>query len=466
MQRCRNYGARCSSPLIRENKLPMINILVVDDEEPFRRLLKKELTRKGYFVEVASDGSEAQHLLRDSSFDVILLDVVMPGVDGLSLMKKMKEDPSAPAIIVLTGKATVETAVEAMKNGAHDYLTKPYKLDELAIVIERTYEFSRLSVKSKLLEQELVRQEAPFEFVGKSRQLQDILTLIQKVAPTDSAVFIQGESGTGKELVANTVWRFSTRKDAPFIALNCATLSENLIESEIFGHEKGAFTSAYQMKRGLVEVADRGTLFLDEIGELPFSLQAKLLRFLDAGEFRRVGGNKSLRADVRLIAATNKDLLAMIKSGTFREDLYYRLNVINITIPPLRERKEDVNDLARYFLKKYAKKLGKSITAFTTEVMELLSSYRWPGNVRELENVIERAVIVCETDTIGAEDLSLSSYSGIDDLNVNPSLEEMEKTYIRRVLSETAGNQSKASQLLGIDRKTLYLKLKKYGINS
>jgi len=453
-------------PLVRENKLPMINILVVDDEEPFRRLLKKELTRKGYSVEVASDGSEAQRLLRDRSFDVILLDVVMPGVDGISLMKKLKEEMGAPAIIVLTGKATVETAVEAMKNGAHDYLTKPYKLDELVIVIERTYEFSRLSVKNKLLEQELVRQEEPFEFIGKSRQVQDILTLIQKVAPTDSAVFIQGESGTGKELVANTVWRYSARKDAPFIALNCAALSGNLIESEIFGHEKGAFTSAYQLKHGLVEVADTGTLFLDEIGEMPFNLQAKLLRFLDAGEFRRVGGNKSLRADVRLIAATNKDLLSMIKAGTFREDLYYRLNVINIMIPPLRERKEDVGDLARHFLKKYAKKLAKPITAFTIEAMGLLSAYRWPGNVRELENVIERAVIVCETGTIGAEDLSISSYSTIGDMKVNPSLEEMEKNYILRVLNETAGNQSKASQLLGIDRKTLYLKLKKYGINS
>jgi DNA-binding NtrC family response regulator len=454
------------APMVRENSQPMINILVVDDEEPFRRLLKKELTRKGYSVEVASDGNEALRLLRDRSYDVILLDVVMPGVDGISLMKKMKEDSGAPAIIVLTGKATVETAVEAMKNGAHDYLTKPYKLDELTIVIERTYEFSRLSVKNKLLEQELVRQEAPYEFIGKSKQLQDILTLIQKVAPTDSAVFIQGESGTGKELVANTVWHYSARKDAPIIALNCATLSENLIESEIFGHEKGAFTSAYQMKHGLVEVADKGTLFLDEIGEMPFGLQAKLLRFLDAGEFRRVGGNKSLHADVRMIAATNKDLLAMIKTGTFREDLYYRLNVINITIPPLRERKEDVDDLARHFLNKYAKKLAKPVTTFTTEARELLSAYRWPGNVRELENVIERAVIVCETGAIGAEDLSISSYSVIDDMSVNPSLEEMEKNYILRVLNETAGNQSKASQLLGIDRKTLYLKLKKYGINS
>jgi two-component system response regulator AtoC len=443
----------------------MINILVVDDEEPFRRLLNKELTRKGYSVQVARDGGEALRTLRDNAFDVILLDVVMPGMDGLSLMKKMKEDSGAPAIIVLTGKATVETAVDAMKNGAYDYLTKPYKLDELAIVIERAHEYRRLSVKSKLLEQELVRKESPFEFVGKSRPIQEILALILKVAPTDSPVFIQGESGTGKELIANTVWHYSTRKAAPFIALNCATLSENLIESEIFGHEKGAFTNAYQMKHGLVEVADKGTLFLDEISEMPVALQPKLLRFLDSGEFRRVGGNKTLRVDVRMIAATNKDLSLLIKNGDFREDLYYRLNVINVALPPLRERKEDIAELAAYFLIKYSQKLSKSIAGFTDGASELLGGYSWPGNVRELENVIERAVILCESDQIGADDLSISSSSMVAEMGENPSLEDMEKNYILRVLKEEGGNQSRASQLLGIDRKTLYLKLKKYGIN-
>jgi two-component system response regulator AtoC len=442
----------------------MNNILVVDDEEPFRRLLKNELARKGYAVSVAADGGEALRLMRENPFDAILLDVVMPGVDGLSLMKKLKEDPSAPPIIVLTGKATVETAVEAMKNGAYDYLTKPYKLDELVIVVDRACEYGRLSVKSKLLEQELVRKESPFEFVGTSRQLKDILALIRKVAPTDSPVFIQGESGTGKELIANTVWHYSKRKETPFIALNCASLSESLIESEIFGHEKGAFTSAYQLKHGLVEVADTGTLFLDEIGEMPIGLQAKLLRFLDSGEFRRVGGNKALTVDVRLIAATNKDLAAMIKKGTFREDLYYRLNVINITLPPLRERKEDISALARHFLKQYAKKLDKSITDLTSDALELLAGYHWPGNVRELENVVERAVILCESNLLGAEDLSVPTPAVIAELGTNPSLEEMEKNYILRVLKETNGNQSRASQLLGIDRKTLYLKLKKYGI--
>jgi len=444
----------------------MNNILVVDDEEPFRRLLKNELTRKGYGVEVAADGSAALAMLRDHAFDAVLLDVVMPGVDGLSLMRKLKEDSSMPPIIVLTGRATVETAVEAMKNGAYDYLTKPYKLDELIIVVDRACEYGRLSVKSKLLEQELVRKEPPFAFIGRSRALQDIFTLIKKVAPTDSPIFIQGESGTGKELVANTVWHFSTRKEAPFVALNCASLSENLIESEIFGHEKGAFTNAYQLKRGLVEVADHGTLFLDEIAEMPVGLQAKLLRFLDSGEFRRVGGNKALNVNVRLIAATNKDLTEQIKKNAFREDLYYRLNVINITVPPLRERKDDIPELARHFLAKYAKKMSKTITEVSSDALELLAGYHWPGNVRELENIIERAVILCETETLGAEDLSVPSVALVTELGTNPSLEEMEKNYILRVLKEANGNQSKASQLLGIDRKTLYLKLKKYGINT
>jgi DNA-binding NtrC family response regulator len=443
-----------------------VKILVVDDEEPLRRLLRKELARKGFSVETAPDGESALSLLKEATFDVILLDIVMPGIDGISLMKKMKTDPSSPVIIVLTGKATVETAVEAMKNGAYDYLSKPYKLDELAIVINRAYEFGKLSIKSRLLEQELVRKESPYSFIHKSGQLQNILALIRKVAPTDSPVFIQGESGTGKELIANTIWHYSRRNGLPLVALNCATLSENLIESEIFGHEKGAFTSAYQTKHGIVEVADKGTLFLDEIGEMPLGLQAKLLRFLDSGEFRRVGSNRTLRVDVRIIAATNKNLLDLVQEGTFREDLYYRLNVINITIPPLRERSEDVPELARYFLEKYGRKLSKPVKGYTSRAMERLDGYNWPGNVRELENVVERAVILCDGEKIGPEDLSIPvDFSG-KGKNAQPSLEEWEKEYILRVLNEAGGNQSKASQILGIDRKTLYLKLKRYGINS
>ncbi len=442
-----------------------VKILVVDDEEPLRRLLRKELGRKGFFVETAPDGQSALSLLKEAPFDVILLDIVMPGIDGISLMKRMKTDPSSPVIIVLTGKATVETAVEAMKNGAYDYLSKPYKLDELVIVINRAYEFGRLSIKNRLLQQELVRKESPFNFIHKSRQLQDILALIRKIAPTDSPVFIQGESGTGKELVANTIWHYSKRNNSPLVALNCATLSENLIESEIFGHEKGAFTSAYQTKHGIVEVADKGTLFLDEIGEMPLGLQAKLLRFLDSGEFRRVGSNRTLQVDVRIIAATNKNLVDLVKEGTFREDLFYRLNVINITIPPLRERREDIPDLARCFIEKYGRKLSKPISGYTSGAIDRLNRYSWPGNVRELENVVERAVILCDGEKIAPEDLSIPADVSSKVKSAQPSLEEWEREYILRVLNEAGGNQSKASQILGIDRKTLYLKLKKYGIN-
>jgi DNA-binding NtrC family response regulator len=443
----------------------MISILVVDDEEPLRRLLKKELARKSFQVEVAQDGETALALLKENVYDVVLLDIVMPGIDGIELMKKIKNDPAAPAIIVLTGRATVETAVEAMKNGSYDYLTKPYKLDELVIVINRAYEYRRLQIKNRLLEQELVRKDAPVEFVGKSRQFRDIMTLVKKIAPTDSTVFIQGESGTGKEIVANTIWHYSRRNSAPFTALNCATFSENLIESELFGHEKGAFTSAYQTKYGIVEVADKGTLFLDEIGEMPLALQAKLLRFLDSGEFRRVGGNKALKVDVRVIAATNRDLAGLIQAGGFRQDLYYRLNVINISIPPLRERRDDIQELSLHFIKKYSRKLSKSVAVLDPAAGGLLSAYAWPGNVRELENVIERAVILCDSEMLRVEDLALpEARNRRRGAHVPDSLEDMEREHIGRVLREAGGNQSKASQALGIDRKTLYHKLRKFGL--
>ena len=449
----------------------MIRVLAVDDEEPFRRLLKKELTRKGFYAEVAPDGENALALLRTESYDVILLDILMPGIDGISLMKKLKADPATPAIIVLTGKATVETAVEAMKHGAYDYLTKPYKLDELVVIINRAYEIGTVKIKKEQFRQELLRKEWPVGFVGKSAGIRNILSLIRKIAPVDSPVLIQGESGTGKELVANTLWHYSKRSTSPFIALNCATLSENLIESELFGHEKGAFTDAHQTKYGIVEVADKGTLFLDEIGDMPLGLQAKLLRFLDSGEFRRVGSNKPFKVNVRVIAATNKDLAEIVRNSGFRQDLYYRLNVINITIPPLRERREDIPELSRYFLKKYSQNLSKNVSGFTQAALEILTNYQWPGNVRELENVIERSVILCDSEEIGREELSAAAFSSSTEKGYRPSaedlsLEEMEKNHIPKALEAARGNLSKASQLLGIDRKTLYLKMKKYGIEA
>ena len=443
-----------------------IHILIVDDEEPVRRLLTKELGRKGFATDTAANGDVALRKLMESSFDIILLDIVMPGMDGISMLRTLKNDPASPAIIVLTGKATVDTAVEAMKAGAYDYLTKPYKLEELTIVINRVCEQRRLSLRNQLLQRELARRESPGDFVGTSPQFIHVLNLIEKTAPNDSTVLISGESGTGKELVAHYIWKKSKRHQQSFVALNCSTLSEHLMESELFGHEKGAFTNAFKVNNGLVETANEGTLFLDEIVEMPFALQAKLLRFLDSGEFRRVGGNKTLRADVRIIAATNRDLNDEMRKGRFREDLFYRLNVISIAIPPLRERREDIRPLADFFLEKYGKKISKKIKGITGDAEEILRGYDWPGNVRELENVIERAVILCESDVISGEDIAVrgttsphKKHSGI------PQLQEMEKDYILSVLKQAGGNKTKASSLLGVDRKTLYLKLKRYGIS-
>jgi DNA-binding NtrC family response regulator len=445
----------------------MIRILIVDDEEPFRRLLNKELGRKGFHTDTAENGNVALRKLLGASFDIILLDIDMPDMGGISVLKKLKNDPASPAIIVITGKATVNSAVEAMKYGAYDYLTKPYKFDELAIIIHRAYDQRKLSIENQILQKELARRETPDDFVGHSPQFLEILDFIEKIAPTDSSVLITGESGTGKELVAHYIWEKSQRRDRAFIALNCATLPETLMESELFGHEKGAFTDACSIKNGLVEAADNGTLFLDEIGEMPASLQTKLLRFLDSGEFRRVGANKNLKADVRIITATNRDLNQSISKGTFRKDLYFRLNVINIPVPPLRVRKEDIKPLAEYFIKKYGRRISRDIRGMDRGAEAILLDYDWPGNVRELENVIERAVILCETDVITKEYLSIMSKPSYSHNLKNglPELKEIEKDYILTVLKETGGNQTKASKLLGVDRKTLYLKLKKYGIS-
>ncbi len=441
----------------------MIRILVIDDEEPIRRILKKELSRKGFYTE-ACDGKEGLELLQKDSFDVILLDLVMPGLDGIEFLKRLKNDPYSPSIIVLTGKATVENAVLAMKHGAFDFVTKPYKLDELIILIEKAYEYRSLKIKSEALHQELLKGRVR-DFVFRSKRMSEIYQLIMKISTIDSPVLIEGETGTGKEIVARLIWQNSLRRDAPFLALNCANLTENLMEAELFGYEKGAFTNAYKTKYGIVEVASKGTLFLDEIGEMPQGLQAKLLRFLDSGEFRRVGGNKTLYADVRIIAATNRNIQELIAKNEFREDLYYRLNVINIRIPPLRERREDIPLLAEYFLKRYSTKFSKTIKGFSDEAMEILNSYHWPGNVRELENIIERAVILSDTGLIRPEDISITQAYQKESGSLN-SLDEIERSHILKVLAETGWNQSKASQILGIDRKTLYLKLKKYAIKS
>ncbi|RMG71697.1 MAG: sigma-54-dependent Fis family transcriptional regulator [Nitrospirae bacterium] len=447
-----------------DKSVQKINILVVDDEEPVRRLLKNELSRKGFRVEVSSNGKEALKKLRAESFDIVLLDIVMPELDGIGFLKKIKKDPSSPSVIVLTGRATVETAVEAMKQGATDYLSKPYKLEELVILIKKAFEERRLRLENIILQNALKERFEPEEFVGKSPFYRQLMSFIKKIAPTDSSVLIQGESGTGKELVARLIWKQSKRSKGPFLALNCATFSENLIESELFGHEKGAFTNAFKVKYGLVEAADGGTLFLDEIAEMPQQLQAKLLRFLDSGEFRRVGGTKNLRVDVRVIAATNKNIEELIKRGDFREDLFYRLNVININLFPLRKRPQDIEPLVKHFIKKYNQRFSRTIKGISRDALAQLKKYDWPGNVRELENVIERAIILCDEELIQPEHLTLPC-SGIVETESQPiTLADLERQHIARVLERVEWNQSKASRMLGIDRKTLYLKIKRYGL--
>lgn len=454
----------------------MIRVLAIDDEEPFRRLLKKELTRKGFHVDTAGDGREAKNALDESSYDVVLLDIVMPGIDGISLMKQFRMNPEFPPVIVMTGKATIETAVEAMKNGAYDYMTKPYKLDEVDIVLKRAYEFHKVRKKSEVLEQELKRQEPFAGLVGDSPLMLEMLELIDKIAPTDSTVLITGESGTGKELIANAIWRRSRRADAPYTALNCANLTGQLIESELFGHEKGSFTNAYRTKYGIVEAVEKGTLLLDEVGELPLELQSTLLRFLDSGEFRRVGGNRTYKADVRLLAATNRDLRGLVDKGQFREDFYYRLNVINIQVPPLRERSTDIPALIDFFLGSVSRKLSKDLKCVSPSALKALCGHSWPGNVRELLNEIERAAILSSSGSIELEDLVFC----VPEINTDPAkekdpdkskdgyreLKDIEKDYIEKVLKETGGNQSRASQILGINRKTLYLKIRKYGLET
>ncbi len=442
-----------------------INILIVDDEEPFRRLLKNELGRKGFMTDTAEDGKSALDKVMASPFDVVLLDIDMPGTDGMTVLRKLRNDPASPAVIVLTGKATVDTAVEAMKVGAVDYLTKPYKLDELAIVIKRAHEQRKLSLENRMLQHELTRRELPDHIITESASFREMIALAEKIAPTGSTVLITGESGTGKEIIARYIWEKSDRSKRAFIALNCSTLSGELMESELFGHEKGAFTSAVSVKNGLVETADSGTLFLDEIGEMPVGIQAKLLRFLDSGEFRRVGGNRTMKADVRIIAATNKDLNIAIKKGGFREDLFYRLNVITVSLPPLRERRDDIIPLAVYFMEKYSRIISKQVQGLDDDAAKLLIRYDWPGNVRELENVIERAVILCDSDTIRMRDLAVKCPESLPVHTGSARLKDVEKEHILNILKQTGGNQTMASKILGVDRKTLYLKLKKYGIS-
>jgi two-component system, NtrC family, response regulator AtoC len=447
------------------------HILIVDDEPSIRKVLGAHLRRDGYDVTAAASGVEAIEILQEEGADLVITDLRMPGMDGLELLRWVKQSYPGLPVIMLTAHGTVDSAVEALKRGAQDYLTKPFDQDELKLVILKALaqeEKSRRSFKS---------DEAPKDaIVGDTPSMRAVFTLIEKVASSPSTVLLTGESGTGKELVARAIHHSSERREAPFITLNCGAIPENLFESELFGHERGAFTGAVTSKPGRFEIADGGTLFLDEIAELPKDLQVKLLRVLQDQTFERVGGLKTIRVDVRLVAATNSDLRQAVAGGAFREDLFYRLNVVPIVLPPLRERADDIPLLAQHFLQKFNRRLDKHVQGISGEAMAVLQAAPWPGNIRELENLIERAVLLSDGGTLGVDDFpgvegggpSLPTEEGSDALGLKEYVRvhtaRLERARIKKALAQEEGNVTRASRLLGISRKSLQTKMKEYGL--
>ncbi|MEE9219964.1 MAG: sigma-54 dependent transcriptional regulator [candidate division NC10 bacterium] len=445
-----------------------IRVLIADDEKNFARVLKTELGREGHNTEVASDGREALEKLKVHEFDVVILDLKMPKLSGMQVLKEVKKWALVPQVIILTGHGTIPTAVEAMKLGAYTYITKPCKTADLNLLIQKAYEKRQISRENLYLKTRLGQDEQFPEIVTASPKIRRVLEMLSRVAPTDSPVLITGESGTGKELIAKAIHQLSKRKDQPFLVINCGALQESILESELFGHEKGAFTGAHSAKLGLFEVVDGGTLLLDEIGEISPAMQLKLLRVTETGQFFRVGSTRERHVDVRILSATNRDLQELVKSGKFREDLYYRINVLPIHIPPLRDRPEDIPLLTRHSLQVFAP-LGKKTVS--SEAMDLMVRYSWPGNVRELQHVIRRALILSPKSQIEPEDLPLDlQLDRITPGKSAPSgalstLEEVERDHITRILEQVKGHRGQAAQILGIDPKTLYRKLLTYQIS-
>ncbi|WP_027365875.1 sigma-54-dependent transcriptional regulator [Desulfotruncus alcoholivorax] len=443
-------------------------ILIIDDEEHMCWALERAMRQEGYQTLVATRGLTGLDLIRDEQPSLVILDLRMPELDGMEVLKKAKKiNPKLP-VIMLTAHGTIETAIEAMKIGATDYITKPFDLDELKLVIKQNLLLSQLETEVTFLRSELTSKYG--NFVGQSKVIQDIIALIERVAKSNASVLITGESGTGKEVAAVAIHQNSPRSNEPFIPVNCAALPEQLLESELFGHERGAFTGATSRKLGRFELADKGTIFLDEIAEMSMNMQAKLLRVLQEKTFERVGGTEILSVDVRVIAATNRQMDEAIKKGHFREDLFYRLNVIHIHLPPLRERKEDIPLLAEHFLQKFGHTY--QVSKISPEAMELLCKYHWPGNIRELQNVIERATIICRDNEIRPEHLPRDLYAApksTSDIIVEfpeqgLSLEKLEKELILKALEKSGGNQTKAAQLLGITRSALLYRSQKHNI--
>ena len=454
----------------------MPSILIVEDEAKMRRLLELNLGDEGYTVHAASDAEAGLNILRQEKIDLVLTDLKLPGMNGLEFLQLVKRTNATIPVVVMTAYGTVETAVEAMKAGAVDYVLKPFPLEEIQLVVRKELDVHRLREENLSLREALGQRYEFKNIVARSPKMQEILALVERVAPANSTVLLGGESGVGKDLIARAIHQHSRRASGPFVKINCTAIPENLLESELFGYEKGAFTGAVTSKPGKFELADKGTIFLDEIGDVPSVIQVKLLRVLQEREFEHLGGTRTLKVDVRLVAATNRDLRAALEQGTFREDLYYRLNVVPISIPPLREHKEDIPYLVDHFIERFARESGKEISGIAPAALKLLMDFHWPGNVRELENIIERAVAFADGATIDVRDIRLdlsprlaSSDSGATAGAVpfppeGLTLEQYEDEIIREALRRAGGNKSQAARRLGLSRNALRYRLSRMGM--
>lgn len=454
----------------------MARILIVEDKASMAQMLKETLELEGYEVILANDGTEGIRMIRESKAEVILTDLKLPKKNGLEVLRASKEENPLTPVIVMTGFGTIETAVSAMKSGAYDFITKPLDTDRLFILLKRALKNRRLITENLLLKDELSDHLGMPEIIGKSQRMRAVAENMKKVALAKTTVLLLGESGTGKELFARAIHFLSPRREELFVPINCAAIPKELLESELFGHEKGSFTGATEMKLGKFELASRGTIFLDEIGEMDIILQSKVLRALQEGEIERVGGTKPVKVDLRIIAASNRDIEAAVSDGSFREDLYYRLNVFPLTVPPLRERREDIPALSEHFIRKYAVEMNIPPKGISPDAMEMLRNYSWKGNVRELENVMERAMILCEKETITRKELRLTPAGAadgfVDAIPMDGTLEDSaraalkiaETRRIRKALQDTGGNRSRAAELLKISYKTMLTKIKDYRI--
>jgi DNA-binding NtrC family response regulator len=452
------------------------SVLIVEDEAKMRRLLELNLAEQGYTVHTTSDAEAGLNIVRQEKINLVLTDLKLPGMDGLEFLQMLKRSDATIPVVVMTAYGTVETAVEAMKAGAADYVLKPFSLEEIQLVVRKELDVHRLREENLSLREALGRRYEFKNIVAHSPKMQEVLSVVERVAPTNSTVLLGGESGVGKDLIARAIHQHSRRASGPIVKINCTAIPENLLESELFGYEKGAFTGAVNSKPGKFELADKGTIFLDEIGDVPSATQVKLLRVLQEREFEHLGGTKTLKVDVRLVAATNRDLRAALEQGTFREDLYYRLNVVPISIPPLREHKEDIPYLVDHFIERFARESGKQISGITPAALKLLMDFHWPGNVRELENIIERAVAFAEEATLDVRDIRLDlspRFTSGDRANTGGevpfppdgmTLEQYEDEIIREALRRAGGNKSQAARLLGLSRNALRYRLSRMGM--